>query len=269
MNGAVSESYTVAIDTCGSAPGVALVRGTRRLGESYLDEERPRGERIAELLSGLLSDAGTAAAEIGGYGVAIGPGSYTGLRIGLALLRGLTLLEATPVLGVGSLDLVILAHELTAGNADTGVLCSVLPAGGGRFYAAVYGPASGEDGSGRGGPEISPLLAKHSYLLAPMLGEPAELLTLIESLERGLGPVAAIGEGAEALVRVQHGDRVRVAESSAKRAGVLALVAAQGLACGMGRLADEVVPMYVGAERARPNRNRVARAAAGLKRVNS
>ena len=74
--------------------------------------------------SELLSDANLRVEDLAGLGVTVGPGSYTGVRIGLALARGLSLVDRIPVVGIGSLELLALARP-----RDDVRVCALLDAG--------------------------------------------------------------------------------------------------------------------------------------------
>jgi tRNA threonylcarbamoyladenosine biosynthesis protein TsaB len=66
--------------------------------------------------------------------VSLGPGSFTGLRVGLSVAKGLALALRIPVLGVPTLDAMAYAH-----SREVLPVCAVLPAGRGRWCAALYG----------------------------------------------------------------------------------------------------------------------------------
>jgi tRNA threonylcarbamoyladenosine biosynthesis protein TsaB len=90
---------TLAFDTATDAATVALVRDGTLLGE-----RRSRAARVLVEVEELVADAGVARAEIRRIVVGIGPGSYTGLRMGLVTARALALALDVPVAGVSTLD---------------------------------------------------------------------------------------------------------------------------------------------------------------------
>jgi len=100
----------LALDTCLTACSAAVVAdGAVRAARS---EPMARGhqERIAVLVQEILAEAGVAPAALGRIGVTIGPGSFTGLRVGLAFAKGLGAALDRPVIGVGVLE--ALAFEI-------------------------------------------------------------------------------------------------------------------------------------------------------------
>jgi tRNA threonylcarbamoyladenosine biosynthesis protein TsaB len=90
---------TLAFDTATSVATAALVRDGEVLGE-----RASRAVRVLEDADELLREAGAEPSELGGVVVGTGPGSFTGLRMGLAAARGLALALDVPVAGVSTLD---------------------------------------------------------------------------------------------------------------------------------------------------------------------
>ncbi len=99
-------------------------------------------ERIAGLTRELMQAAGTGFDAIDRIGVTAGPGSFTGLRVGLAFAQGLGAALARPVVGLSSLD------GLAASTATEGVVMAVIDARRGQVYARAF-----RDGSPLGAPE--------------------------------------------------------------------------------------------------------------------
>jgi len=90
---------TLAFDTATSAATAALVRDGRVLGERV-----SRAVRVLEDADDLLRESGLEPAELTRIVVGTGPGSFTGLRLGLATARGLALALQLPIAGVSTLD---------------------------------------------------------------------------------------------------------------------------------------------------------------------
>ena len=90
---------TLAFDTATNAATAALVRDGDVLGEAV-----SRAVRVLEDADALLRASGVARAELTGIVVGTGPGSFTGLRLGLAAARGLAFALELPVAGVSTLD---------------------------------------------------------------------------------------------------------------------------------------------------------------------
>jgi tRNA threonylcarbamoyladenosine biosynthesis protein TsaB len=97
----------------------------------------PEGRHAVDLIDGieaLLAEAGCHRDDLRGIGVTVGPGSFTGVRIGLATARGLGYGLNIPVTGLSTLEAVACA---AAGSLE-GPLCAVLEAGRGEVYAALF-----------------------------------------------------------------------------------------------------------------------------------
>lgn len=126
----------LAIDTAGPNCTVALLRDERVTVRS---EHLGRGhaERLFPLMDDVLAEAGSAYADVERIGATVGPGSFTGVRIGVAAARGLALALGVPAAGLDVLD-VLLEEADRAGARDA---CAVLDARRGQIYAA-RGPCS-------------------------------------------------------------------------------------------------------------------------------
>jgi tRNA threonylcarbamoyladenosine biosynthesis protein TsaB len=121
----------LAVDTCLGACSAALVRGEQTL--AALSEPMTRGhqERLAPMVRELMAGAHAPFSAVDRIGVTVGPGSFTGLRVGLAFAKGLGLALGRPVAGVGVL------HAL-AQAAPAGPAAAAIDAGRGRFYLQLF-----------------------------------------------------------------------------------------------------------------------------------
>src|SRR5215510_7378023 len=90
----------LALETSTLAGSVALLEGGRVVGSSLLDIALTHSERLMAMVDRLLSDCGQDIARVDGLAVSIGPGSFTGLRVGVATAKGLALTLGIPVAAV-------------------------------------------------------------------------------------------------------------------------------------------------------------------------
>ena len=81
----------LAVDTAGKTASVALMKDGRLLYEAFLDGGLTHSETLLPMIDTCLKTCGMSCADIDLYGVNAGPGSFTGLRIGLAAVKGLAL----------------------------------------------------------------------------------------------------------------------------------------------------------------------------------
>src|SRR5215470_19138995 len=123
----------MAVETSTLAGGVALLDGERLVGEYLLDVRATHSERLMPTIDRVLADAGWKPGELDGLAVAVGPGSFTGLRIGLSAVKGLALALAIPIAAVPTLDAMAAALPF----ADLPV-CPVIDARKGEVYASLY-----------------------------------------------------------------------------------------------------------------------------------
>jgi tRNA threonylcarbamoyladenosine biosynthesis protein TsaB len=125
----------LAIDTSTAQIGLALYDGATVPGELLWQSRAHQTEQLAPALAGLLERVGVTMDAIKALGVALGPGSFTGLRVGLAFVKGLTLARHIPLVGVPSLDIVAASVPLSDRK-----LVAVLQAGRCRLAVGWYKP---------------------------------------------------------------------------------------------------------------------------------
>ncbi len=121
------------IETSSLHGGVALVGPEGLIAEQVLNIEVTYSERLLPAIDRVLADAGLTVAELGGFAVAIGPGSFTGLRIGLSTAKGLAAASGLPLVGVPALR--ALAWSLPFCSYP---ICPILDARKGEVYCALF-----------------------------------------------------------------------------------------------------------------------------------
>lgn len=125
----------LAIDTSTRTVGLALYDGEQVLGESIWTGGDFHTVELAPAVNEMIKRCGVSMDSLEALGVALGPGSFTGLRIGLALAKGLALVRGLSMVGIPTLD--VLAAGQTAGDLP---LAAVLRAGRGRLAVGWYQP---------------------------------------------------------------------------------------------------------------------------------
>lgn len=114
MVGVADSMHVLALDTTTRPGSLALVADGRLLASISEGDARPHAERLPGDVERLLAEGGLRLGDIGLLAVAAGPGSFTGLRIGIAAIQGLAFAAAIPVSAVSALDAIGLAASRAA-----------------------------------------------------------------------------------------------------------------------------------------------------------
>jgi tRNA threonylcarbamoyladenosine biosynthesis protein TsaB len=137
----VERMLILALDTTTRTGSAALLRDEELLLEEGSDPDRPPAARLPADLMGLLARTDVSLDDIDVFAVATGPGSFTGLRIGIATMQGLAFAKGRPLVGISALD--ALASVAAAHAGEMGVKASAIvtwvDAWRGEVYAAVHG----------------------------------------------------------------------------------------------------------------------------------
>lgn len=215
------------LDAAGAGCGVAVRRGGRVLAARTEAMAQGHAARLMPLVLEVLAEAGVAPAEIELFGVTTGPGSFTGLRVGLAAVGGLALGHGRKIVGIPSFDAVL---------ADLG------PVDGGTVLVALDGR--------RAEPFAQLFDAAGTPLGEPLCLPAAELAALVPP-----GPLTVAGDGAPLVLPALAG------RAEVRRAGPAAIDPATVARLAEQR-ADEVregppPPLYVRPPDAVPLANRM------------
>ena len=243
----------LALDTT-TAAGSAALWADGLVEEQPGDGTRTHAERLPGELAALLARHGAAPRDVTAYAVAAGPGSFTGLRVGIATIQGLALVHARRVHAIGTLDL--LAHDAArAADATAGTtIVAWMEAYRGEVFAARYRIRTAA-------PIDAPADRRGAAALdrldEPCVGPPgpiaAEWAGAIDA-----GPVIVVGDGVvrtHATLESAFGARVRLREPG-PLAGTLAALAA--LAPDAAVRPHAIVPIYVRRPDAELARDRAA-----------
>ncbi len=234
---------TLAVDTSHATGAVTLARDDAVLGTERFEHPASHLVALSHAVERLLAGASLQASAVERVAIVVGPGSFTGLRIGLAFAKGLHAASGAAIVPIDSLRL--LALPLLARHERA---CAMVDARRGEVYAALYARASGAATG-------SDTAAAHE-MIAPCAQTPG---TLIEALPRGReeAPAIFVGTGAlasrDAILAAFPGARFADPPACLPSTEFLARIAA-----GMRALDEAAVrglePLYVrpsGAERVR------------------
>lgn len=210
----------LAVDTAGKTAGVALMQDDRLLYECYFDGGLTHSETLMPMVDTALRMCGLTCADIDLFGVNAGPGSFTGLRIGLAAVKGLAFPRGTLCAPVSTLEALAAAH-----TGEGTVLCA-LDARRAQVYCAAFD------------------LAEHRRLMPDDARAVADLAEFIQNCKK---PLFFVGDGAY-LCYNKYGDAAGVLPVPPAlrggRAAAVALVAGQMAARGEAVLPEALLPDY-------------------------
>ena len=125
------------MDTSTRTGSVAVLAGEDVLAESSRKVPGTHSEYLIPEIDRMMKENGLGLGDLDAVAVGLGPGSFTGTRIGLSTAKGLALGTGLPVVGVSSLDAI--ARSVALAGFQT---CPMLSAGKGEVYAALYGSAA-------------------------------------------------------------------------------------------------------------------------------
>jgi tRNA threonylcarbamoyladenosine biosynthesis protein TsaB len=189
----------LAIDTCLAASSVAVLDGDAVRAARSEPMTRGHQERIAVLAREVMAEAGMKFVDLSRIAVTVGPGSFTGLRVGLSFAKGLATALSIPCVGINTLE------ALAASAETTGFVAGVLDAKMGQVYLQVF------DGG-------KPLMAPDALEVGVAAARLAELYSG--------GPATLVGSGAVLIAEVlpnatvlapAYADPVAVARLAAAR----------------------------------------------------
>ena len=161
------------LEASAAAASCALLENQKVLGEFFVNIPQTHSQTLLPMAQGLLDTCGVPAGAVDFFAVTHGPGSFTGLRIAMAAVKGLAMAAEKPCVGVSTLE--ALARNLAG---FTGSAAAVMDARCGQVYAGLF---SLEDGEVR-------RLAEDAALSILELGN------LLPGLKK---PVFLVGDGAE------------------------------------------------------------------------
>ena len=231
----LSRMLVLALDTTTREASCALARDGRVVREQGSDASKPQAARLPGELVTLLEHEGVTLTDIDVYAVSTGPGSFTGLRVGIATMQGLAFAAGKPLIGISALDALHDAarssnldagrsSNLDAGRALTARLAVWIDAWRGEIYAALY----------ENGVEVE----------APSVAHPDDLLPRLAGR-----PTLFIGDGAgtyAAAIRAALGAEATIADPAMPLlAGTIARLATDAARAGDRPPPHAIRPIYI------------------------
>lgn len=123
----------LAIDTSSIVATVAIIEDEKLLGEIVINHKKNHSEKLMPNIRYLLEESDIDIREIDLFGVSIGPGSFTGIRIGVATMKALAQVGHKPIIGISTLEGLV--YNLNPGKA---LICPILDAQRNQIYTSLY-----------------------------------------------------------------------------------------------------------------------------------
>jgi tRNA threonylcarbamoyladenosine biosynthesis protein TsaB len=224
-------SRLLAFDCATSVRSVAVWHEGKVL--SHLQEQASTGEaqRLIPLIEAAMAQVGMDYRDLDGVAVTLGPGSFTGIRVGLATARGICLAAEKPLIGITTL-------EALAGDCpDPMILATVDSRRREPFVQIFYRASMTSD---------LDLFAEPHSLTGPMACEPELLASVVRASAEG--PITVIGDCATEIVQLLRDDRIEASfgEPAAPNAASVARIAASRFtAAQKGSTLAVAAPLYL------------------------
>lgn len=219
--------YVLGIDSATAVASVAVVTEGMVLAEHMLNNKRAHSVYLLPIIKAVIEEAGVAPDLLAGIAVSSGPGSFTGLRIGMSTAKTLAQVWNLPVVGVSTLDALVYPF----GGWGSGFLCPLLVSRKGEVYAALY-ESSGNGVICREGP----VACSVDYLLSILKDADEPVTFLGDAVEEYRGKLeSSLGKRA----------RFAPAVASHPRGASVAELGLKKIARGQGVSPLLLVPDYV------------------------
>lgn len=215
----------LAVESSGMVAAVAIVREGKVMGEFLLDHRRTHSQQLMPLIDQLLGSLGMKLMDIDIFAVSKGPGSFTGLRIGISTVKALAQALGKPAIGVPTLD--GLAYNLVIRD---GLICPIMDARREQVYTSVYRSSN------------------RLERLEDYMGIPA--MELVQKLREYHEPVIFNGDGVPAywdIIKRELGGKAIMAPSNLlmQRASSIACLALEMAQAGQIQNYIDLLPFYL------------------------
>ncbi len=212
----------LAIDTSSLVLSCALAEGNKLIAEWTVQKRLTHSEQLIPHLDMMMNEAGVSKKEVNAIAVSIGPGSFTGLRIGLATAKMASYIWKVPVIGVDTLE--ALAYNMKGANA---FILPLVDAQKGNVYTALY--------------------AAYAEFWKEL---PESVLSIDDAIDGAIahgGPIVAVGECVDKYEKklLVKGIELAPPHNRLTRAGSVAVVGLEKLAKGEVDDPLKLLPNYI------------------------
>ena len=210
----------IAIDTTTRAGSGAVARDGKVICEEPSDPARDHAAQLPGTLAAIVRHAGVDLNDVTAFAVATGPGSFTGLRIGIASMQGLAVARGKPLIGISALD----AMYASCANPDNLRVATWMDAWRGEVFAALY--------------------ENDRIVDEPIVGHPERVLVSLAGT-----PTMFVGDGAalyrDVIVKAMGKDAVFADPLVPMLAGSIALMATREAKAGRLPAPDKIQALYI------------------------
>lgn len=176
----------LAIDCSAKSVSAAIAENGRLIAEGFLNIKLTHSETLMPIIEQILSNTRLTLADIDAFAVTAGPGSFTGIRIGISAVKGMAFAEQKPVFVFSTLE--AMALSLANSKFFTGIVCGLMDARRNQFYNALFKVENGK---------ISRLTKDRTVEAEYLKGELKEFNI----------PVILMGDGAELFYSLSQNDQ--------------------------------------------------------------
>ena len=215
---------TLGIDSSAAAASAAVVEDGRLLGEFFVNTKQTHSQTLLPMVQNLLETVNHSCGDVDVLAVSHGPGSFTGVRIGVACVKGMALVSDTPCVGVSTLEAIAWGGIFAQGA----LLCAVMDARCGQVYNALFQAEGGT--------------------LRRLTEDRALSIADLEKECRGFGEkVLLLGDGAALCHKTFQAWGARLAPEAIRfqRASSVALLGEEAAQAGKTISASALAPVYL------------------------
>ncbi len=211
----------LAFETSAKAASVALFEGSKLLGESYQNTAATHSQTLMVMAQDLISQCGCKPQDMGAVAVAEGPGSFTGVRIGVAAAKGFAWGKELPCYGVSTLEAMALGLGIYSGY-----ICAAMDARRNQVYNAIFQAENGQ---------LRRICPDRAIALSDLEPE----------LQALSGPIYLVGDGSELTNRTISGLILPPEHRMHQRAVGVGLAALKKMGEGADGDGASLVPNYL------------------------
>ncbi len=221
--------YILSADTSTDVNTVSILNDTEVIGEIIINAGKRHSERLIPIVDTILEETQLTLTDINLLAVSIGPGSFTGLRVGLATWKGLALATGLPLIGVPTLTAMTRLSPF-----NNAIVCPILDARMKEIYAGIFTFEKG----------------KRTILLENFLGTVQDFTTkLTEIIDKTDIPLYIYGNGAlmyKSEIKEKFPSAIIAPEWwSHPRASAVGVEALEMWNTGYNKSVDEILPIYL------------------------